>query len=908
MPASPRPPVSLTSLVGRESELRDLGALLAAQRLVTLTGVGGSGKTRLAAELALRVDWQRADSVVWVELGPCTQQELVAQQVAAALALRDATALVDALRERDLLLVLDNCEHVVAACAELASTLLLHCPKLRILATSREPLGVAGERVWPVPPIAEADAIELFAARAVAVDPSFTLNDANRAAVAEICRRLDGIPLAIELAAARVRVLTPEQMTARLADRFAILSGGARTTVPRHRTLRAAIDWSFALLSEREQALLAQLSVFAGSFSLEAVEAVCAGPVLDLLSGLVDKSLVVANSRRGAVRYSLLETIREYAAEKLDNPDAVRRRHALAFLAIARQAVPQLAIATTEALDLLDPEHDNIRAALAWSLQHEPEAIALPLAAACRWYWYYRILWSEGLRWLTRALERAARDEARATSAAALSGAGVFAAYLGDLAAGRQRLEEGKGMWRALGDDRELALTLAALAQTLASADDLDTAEVCAAEAVGLARSAGSSWDLGYALTNAAAFVAQRRGDLEEADRALEEAEAIWSPSKHPLGLPFVLNARALLALRRRDDAAAARFARAALVETRPRRDLWFSARSLRILAFTSTSDLPRAAKLLGAADAMLRAIGTRMLVHENLEHEQLMELLQTEELQAALKEGAALSFDEATELALAEETRQPPTVNRQPALLHIADLGPLRIELNGKPLASEGRASNRARELLAFLAAHPPGPTKEEVGVAFWPDATTEQVKNSFHVTLHRLRKLLGGAEAVVADGARYAIGIPHIADSRRFETEMTAALRENDARALEAALALYDGDFLQGEDAGEWCFPIRARLRQLHIRGLFALGQAHEARGRYTDAAETYTRVVSRDPFHEPAARQLMICRARLGQRSESLSVYRELEQRLRDDLQAAPEPETATLYQRLRQNEAV
>ncbi|HUR79673.1 MAG TPA: NB-ARC domain-containing protein, partial [Thermoanaerobaculia bacterium] len=573
MPTSPRPPVALTSLVGRESEIRDLGALLAAQRLITLTGVGGSGKTRLAAELALRVDWQRADSVAWIELGPCTDPLNVAQQIAAALSLRDASALADALRERDLLLVLDNCEHLVDACAELASTLLAHCPKLRILATSREPLGVAGERVWPVPPIAESEAIELFAERAAAVDPSFVLNDANRGAVAEICRRLDGIPLAIELAAARVRVLTPEQMTARLADRFAMLSGGARTTVPRHRTLRAAIDWSFALLNEREQRLLAQLSVFAGSFSIEAVEAVCVGPVLDLLSGLVDKSLVVATQRRGAVRYALLETIREYAAEHLHDAHELRRRHAQAFLDIVRHAAPQLAVASTEAMDHLDADHDNVRAALAWSLDHEPDALALPLAAAFRWYWYYRILWSEGLRWLKRALERSS-TAATHDRAAALAGAGVFASYLGDLQTGRQYLEDAESLWRALGDDRELALALSALAQTLASADDLDSAEARATEAVALARSAGTAWDLGYTLTNAAAFVAQRRGALEEADRALEEAEAIWMPEKHPLGLPFVLNARALLALRRRDEASAARLARAALLETRPRRDL----------------------------------------------------------------------------------------------------------------------------------------------------------------------------------------------------------------------------------------------------------------------------------------------------------------------------------------------
>jgi len=300
VPIASRPPVSLTSLVGREGELERLGGLAAAQRLVTLTGVGGSGKTRLAAELALRLDWQRADSVAWVELGACAEAQLVAQQVASALGLRAAQsaqpldAITDALRDRELLLVLDNCEHVVAAAAGVARTLLLRCPKLRVLATSREPLGVAGEHVWPVPPIAPDDAVQLFAERARAVDPEFAAD--STASIDEICRRLDGIPLAIELAAARIRVLTPEQIASKLEDRFAILTGGARTADPRHRTLRAAIDWSFALLSDDEQTLLARLSVFAGSFSLDAAEAVCDGD-LDRLTSLVDKSLVGTKSR-----------------------------------------------------------------------------------------------------------------------------------------------------------------------------------------------------------------------------------------------------------------------------------------------------------------------------------------------------------------------------------------------------------------------------------------------------------------------------------------------------------------------------------------------------------------------------------------------------------------------------------
>jgi predicted ATPase/DNA-binding SARP family transcriptional activator len=898
-----RPPVSLTSLVGRERELTELHALLAAQRLVTVTGMGGSGKTRLAAELALRIDWQRVDSVGWVELGPCGDPQLVPQRAAVAMSLTApqcgaVDALIEALREREFLLVLDNCEHVVAAAAELARTLLLRCPRLRILATSREPLGVAGERVWPVPPIAHDDAVKLFSERATAVDPSFALTAENNGAVAEICRRLDSIPLAIELAAARVRVLTPEQIAAKLGDRFAILTGGARTADPRHRTLRAAIDWSFALLSEREQTLLARLSVFAGSFTLEAAEAVC-GADLDLLTGLVDKSLVTTKSRRAAIRYQLLDTIRQYAFERLEAGGAsceVLRRHALAYLEFAREwTVDPNADGVMTHLERLDAEHDNVRAAMSWSLEHEPDAIALPLAAQFRWYWYYRILWSEGLRWLTRAIERSS-SALSPDRGATLAGAGAMAGYTGDLSSGRKWLEEAESMWRTLGDDRELALTLSALSQVLANAGELDAATARARESVALARTAGTPYDIAYCLTNAAAFVANRRGELEEADRALEEAEAIWSPNRHALGYPFVLSTRAVLAIRRGDYAAAARLARATLVESRALNYHWFSARALRVLAFT-TADRPRAARLLGAADAMLRTIGARVLMHEESEQERLVASLQdlTDEIEA----GRGMCVEDAYELGLASE--EVPAARETPAL-HVSDLGPLQITLGGKPIATD-RASNRARELLAFLLAHPPGPTKEEVGVAFWPDATSEQVKNSFHVTLHRLRKLLGGSESIVVDGARYRVALPHAVDSLRFESEVAIALRQNDTARLESALSLYTGDFLQGEDAGEWCLPIRARLRQLYVRGLFAHGQAQEARGRFTDAAETYSRVLARDPFHEPAARQLMICHARLGARSESLSVYRQLEQRLRDDLQTEPEPETASLYRELR-----
>jgi predicted ATPase/DNA-binding SARP family transcriptional activator len=914
-----RPPVSLTSFVGRARALEELDALARAQRLVTLTGAGGSGKTRLAAELALRLEWQRADSVAWVELAACANPEEVAQRVATALSLRSTAqvatedALIAALCDRELLLVFDDCEHLVEACATLAHELLVHCPRLHIVVTSREPLGIAGEHVWPVPSIAPEDALRLFAERAAAVDPTFALHPENQQAVEEICRRLDGLPLAIELAAARIRMLTPGQIAARLEDCFAILTGGDRRAVARHRTLRAAIDWSFALLSPEEQQLLARLSVFAGSFSLEAAELVCEAD-LDRLTGLVDKSLVGTHGRRGVVRYQLLETIRQYAAERLGKSGEardVRQRHATAFLAIAGEAVVDPMGAVMTNLDRLDAEYDNACAALQWSLAHEPDAIALPLAAALRWYWYYRIRWSEGLGWLTRVLERAsvAVSPARAS---ALAGAGTFEAYLGQTVSGRARLEEAESAWRGLGDTRELALTLSALAHLLANAGELEAASARAEESVALARASGTRYDIAYCLTNATALVAQRRGSLEEADRALAEAETIWSPTKHPLGLPFVLCARALLSIRRGDPAVALSLAKDALEETRANGDYWFSARALRVIAYSGACEATVAARLLGAAETLLSRIGARMLLHERELHDALLARLQDElsgdELEAALSEGRSLPFEAVFDLASAVNPRT--TSVDVTAQLEVRDLGPLRLTLGGVPLPCEKRSLQREREMLAFLLAHPHGCTREEVGVAFWPEATGAQVKNAFHVTLHRLRKLLGGTETIVADGARYQVSVPRTVASMRFEEEAGALLRAErpDAQRLEAVLALYEGDYLQGEEAGEWCLPIRGHLRQLHLRGLFLLGQLHESRGRYKDAVETFTRVLARDPFHEPAARQLMICHARLGSRSESLLVYRQLEDRLRVDLEAAPEADTISLYQRVRQNESV
>ena len=350
-------PAELTSFVGRRKELLELPGVLASSRLLSLTGAGGVGKTRLAVRLASGLVNEFPDGVWLVDLAPLSVPDLVAQTIATALGVREGPqrsardALLDTLRDRELLLVLDNCEHLIAACAELVEALLRGAPALRILATSREALGVSGETVCRVPSLSlpealasvpvdalvDSEATQLFIERASAVDPAFTPTPDNADAIARICRRLDGIPLAIELAAARVVVLSPEQIEARLQDRFRLLTGGARTAVARQRTLEATVDWSYQLLSDVERQLLSRLSVFPAAWTLEAAEHVCGGDgidehdVLDLLSRLVSKSLVVVDSEfAGERRYRFLETVRQYARERLVQAgaaDRLRERH-----------------------------------------------------------------------------------------------------------------------------------------------------------------------------------------------------------------------------------------------------------------------------------------------------------------------------------------------------------------------------------------------------------------------------------------------------------------------------------------------------------------------------------------------------------------------------------------------------
>ena len=428
-------PAALTSFVGRDEEIAALTGLLLDHRLVTLTGVGGVGKTRLAQEVARRSLDQHPDGVWRVELAPVTDPAAITESVASIFPLPDRAdqplrvTLVAYLRNRDLLLVLDNCEHLLYAASRLVTDLLTECPELRVLATSREGLRVPGEVLRPVRSLdvpesgatvenlASVAAVQLFVDRAREVGPDFVLDDTTAPAVVEICRQLDGIPLAIELAAARTRVLKPTEVADRLGDRFRLLTGGSRTALPRHQTLEAAVEWSYHLLSDQERAVLRRISVFRGGFTLESAEEVSSGgdvnqgTVLDALGHLVEQSLVTVDRAGAHTRYGLLETIRQYALERLraeDEAETVRRRHLDHFVELAERAQPMFQSPEEQRwLGRLESEYANIRTAVEFALGTDATVSALRLLVALEWFFNAGAYRQDALSWFDRALENA---------------------------------------------------------------------------------------------------------------------------------------------------------------------------------------------------------------------------------------------------------------------------------------------------------------------------------------------------------------------------------------------------------------------------------------------------------------------------------------------------------------------
>lgn len=947
--------MQLTSFVGREREKAAVRAALEGARLVTLTGPGGSGKTRLAAEVAEACP----DGVAWLELAPVDRAERVPQAAAAALGVVEQAgrgpldALLDALRPRRLLLVLDNCEHLAAACADLAESVLRAAPGARVLATSREPLAVAGEVVWPVPPLSlpphygaapeetsRSEAVRLFVERAGEHRRGFALTEENRGAVAQLCRRLDGIPLAIELAAARVRVLTPTQIAGRLDDCFRLLSTGSRSAVPRQQTLRATIDWSHDLLDERERILFRRLAVFAEGWALEDAEEVCGfgalepADVLDLLSGLVDRSLVAMRELGGEARYRFQETVRQYAAWRLDRAgerEALRHRHGERFLRLAEEAAPHLRGAERGPWAArLRAEDDNLRAALAWAAESPRAGDAAPrMAAALWWLWLVEARWREGRSGLEAALAAPGGAAGTAARAAVLRGAGVFAWVMGDFATARARLEEGAALAREREDPRGLALALGHLAPVARDQGDPAAALALAEEAVALARAHGSRWELALILTSGLAYVHHTSGNLPAAEAVYRKAEEVWRGTGDGWGLVLSVHSQAVVAWLRGELPRAEALAGECVRLLRGSGDRYFLARALMLLGMVAcqAGDFARGARLLGAEEAIRDALGAHVLPFERPPRERSVAAARTalgeEGFASAYAEGRALPAEGAAALALRDEpgaVPRPPPSPPPPAVetavrpeIGIFALGPLRIVRGEDVLAPADWGSAKPRELLLHLLCHPEGRTKAQIGLALWPEASPAQLRNNFHVALHHLRRALGGAEWVVYEGDRYAFNraLPYRYDTEEFERHLAGAREGAPAeaiRALEAAVALYRGDFLEDTVFGDWHLEHQDALRRRYLDALLDLGGLLLDAGRPTDAADAFRRALLRDELREEAHRGLMRALTRTGDRTQALRRYAALEELLRDELGMTPGSETVMLSERIRRGEEV
>jgi predicted ATPase/DNA-binding SARP family transcriptional activator len=708
-----RLPVRLTPLVGRDSELDELTRALALGRLLTLTGPGGTGKTRLALAAATRLAAEAAD-VAWVELAPMEDPLVIAPTVAARLGVPEtpgtdpvtavAACLAARHNSRPVLLVLDNCEHLTAEVASLAELLLAECPALNILATSREPLGIEGERSWPVPPLERADAARLFEERARLVAPSFSIADGNRETVAQVCAKLDGLPLAIELAAARMRVLSLRQLAERLNDVFGVLTGGARSAPPRHQALRATLDWSHDLLADQERAVFRRLATFAGGFTLAAAEQVAAfgdiaaHDVLDLLARLADKSLLRVDNER----YHLLATIREYAAEKLTEAgerDLARGAHLAYFIGFAERAGARVEQATAHELEAelerLDQEKANLRAATEYARSTGDAVAALRIVGQLGRYAYLRGHYHEVREWMDQAVADG-RTAPPAYRARALYGSGRLAHLQCDYESAVRRLDAALLLYRTLGDDAGVAACLQALGSVareqgryvrsarlhaegleLAKAaaderaeasahsylgfvswlqDDLDLADAECTQALTMFRALGDVEGTAWSLISLG-VVARYRNDHKAAAALLRESLKLSRSIGFREGIAWCQEQLGLVALARGDLADAETRLQTSYATHRDLRDRWRMASVLEDLAAVALAGADeahsvkrgeRAAWLLGLSEAVRETIGAVIAPCERPQHERsaaaARAALGEAAYSSALRRGAAAS------------------------------------------------------------------------------------------------------------------------------------------------------------------------------------------------------------------------------------------------------------------------
>lgn len=722
-------PSQLTPYIGRERELEKVRHRLLQPdvRLLTLTGPGGVGKTRLALEVARQVVDQFEDGVCFVALAPISDPALVPSAIAQALQVKQgagqsvAEALRQYLQEKQLLLVLDNFERLLEAGPSLVQ-ILAACPRLKVLVTSRVVLRLQGEHNYEVPPLTlppaghrpspeqlgRYEGIRLFMQRAQAANSRFTITTENAPAVIELCQRLDGLPLAIELAAARVSLLPPEAVLARLGNRLGLLTDGARDLPHRQRTLRATLDWSYDLLSIAERSLFARLAVFVGGWTLEAAQAVCdvgdEAEVLQHVSALVDKSLVQQQgSSQHEPRFAMLETVREYALERLEESgelERLRRRHACYFLELAKEEerASQGPLQRTW-LDRLETEHDNLRAALAWSLSPQGDTeLGLQLTGALSHFWYIREHHSESRMWLQSALERS--SDATAARAKVLVGAGRLAWFQGELARANSLLKESLTLYQDLGDDAGAAFALLVLGRTAVSQGDHGRGKTLVEESLALFRQQGNMWGIARALIvlgDEALFegdvdratakfqksldisrdlgdaegialsllylgrAAHIRGDDARSNTLLQDSLVAFKDSGDSRGAAEVLLELGRVARTQGDNACALALCRESLILSQKLDNRSHVAFCLTTLAgvIQATGDVRRAVRLFGAAESLLQSLDAVLDPGGSLAYDSDLTAARTRLGESALEEaraeGRAMTFEQAVAYALSE-------------------------------------------------------------------------------------------------------------------------------------------------------------------------------------------------------------------------------------------------------------
>lgn len=681
-------PVALTSFVGRKKEIDQIVKLLEKRRLVSLTGPGGVGKTRLAIQASQRLSVKFREGLWWVDLAGLKDGSLIVQAVAQAADVRELSkapllqTLAESIGKKHALLILDNCEHLVKDCAELAERLLSACGNLKILATSREILGLTGEEVWRVPPLSlpgpedisrleafvQSESVALFVERALAVNPGFRVTERNAPSVAEICRRLDGMPLAVELAAARVKLLPVGQIAARLHNRFELLTSGSRTALPRHQTLQAAMDWSYDLLPDKERSLLCRLAVFTGGWTLEAAQAVCSGDgveaneILDLLTYLVDKSLVILHRLEGGARFQMLETIREYALKKLPEVPQARDRHLAFYAQLVEEIEPKLHGAEqTLWLHRLEPDHDNIRAALDWSLAGGALETGVRLAGALWLFWDIHGYHLDGRVWLDRLLaeyQGPVRPPTTRAWARILYAAGHLRQRQGDFMQARRQYTDSLSIYRQLDDKKQVAAVLRGLGEIAQDEGDQVAAKSYYEQSLDLCRASGDARGMSVVLGHLAILVLLEK-DYDGAERLCYEALLITRERENNRATAILLTTLGFASLGQgKLELATMQFCEslALQAELTDQRVAQYVLMGLALVALGRNQPV-RAACLSGAADRQRERIGTPLPPSQRRQYEEMLDSIHAQldetTFHASWAEGQAMTLERALAFAL---------------------------------------------------------------------------------------------------------------------------------------------------------------------------------------------------------------------------------------------------------------